>query len=158
MNAELPPIYKEQGKTYQADTCQALVRAATEGEVHLEALSHGSYPGRTLPNSTLPGLSSVGFWDAAGQQHWGLDLHRNEGVEFAFLEAGNLPLTVENHQYTLRANDLSITRPWQPHRLGLPHVRASRLHWVMLDVGVRRPNQPWKWPTWIVLTKTDLCL
>jgi AraC family 4-hydroxyphenylacetate 3-monooxygenase operon regulatory protein len=157
MKTELPVIYKEQGKTYQADTCQALVRAAEEGQVRLEALSHDNYPGRALLNSTLPSLSSVGFWDAVGQQNWGLDLHRNEGVEFAFLETGNLHFTVENKQYTLQPNDLTITRPWQPHGLGLPHISASRLHWVMLDPGVRRPNQPWKWPKWIVLTEKDLC-
>jgi len=35
------------------------------------------------------------------------------------------------------------------------HGGAGRLHWLILDVGVRRPNQPWKWPAWLVLTKPD---
>jgi AraC family L-rhamnose operon regulatory protein RhaS len=51
---------------------------------------------------------------------------------------------------------LTITRPWQPHRVGNPHVGPSRLHWLIIDVGVRRPNQPWHWPSWFVLAPEDL--
>src|SRR5206468_3315825 len=29
-------------------------------------------------------------------------------------------------------------------------------HWLIIDVGVRRPNQEWRWPDWITLTACDL--
>jgi AraC family L-rhamnose operon regulatory protein RhaS len=40
--------------------------------------------------------------------------------------------------------------------VGNPAVASSRLHWLILDVGVRRPNQPWRWPSWVVLSPPDL--
>ena len=50
---------------------------------------------------------------------------------------------------------MTITRPWQPHRLGDPWIPASRLIWVILDIGVRRPDQPWHWPDWLLLGPAD---
>jgi AraC family L-rhamnose operon regulatory protein RhaS len=35
-------------------------------------------------------------------------------------------------------------------------VTASRLHWVIIDLGVRRPNERWEWPPWIVLDPARL--
>ena len=154
--AKLPPIYKEHGKTYHADTCRPLVEAVAAGRIRLEALARGSYPGRRLHGAALGGVSSVGFWDATQEQDWGLDSHRNEGVEFTFLESGSMPFAVGDQRCVLQPDDLTITRPWQPHRVGDPHVGIGRLHWLILDVGVRRPHQKWKWPSWIVLTKEDL--
>lgn len=154
--AKLSQIYKEHGRTYHADTCESLVRAAEAGQVHLEILARGSYPGRRLGRSVLAGVSSIGFWDAVGRQDWGLDWHRNEGIEITFLETGSTPFAVDGQKWLLGPNDLTITRPWQLHRLGEPGVGAGRLHWVILDVGTRRPNQTWKWPGWLVMKKTDL--
>jgi AraC-like DNA-binding protein len=122
----------------------------------LAALVHGDYPGHALPDHVLPGLCSVGSWDAQGEQSWGLGMHRNEGVEITFLERGSLAFGVDDQRYVLRPNDLTITRPWQPHCIGLPHVQAGRLHWVILDLNVRRPSQGWEWPDWVVLTEEDL--
>jgi AraC family L-rhamnose operon regulatory protein RhaS len=51
---------------------------------------------------------------------------------------------------------LTITRPWQRHRVGNPQVPASHYSWIILDVGVRRPNQPWQWPKWLLLPKSGL--
>ena len=51
---------------------------------------------------------------------------------------------------------MTIVRPWQRHRLGDPVIRASRLHWVLIDIGVRRPHQEWRWPPWVVLSPADL--
>jgi len=151
----LPAIYREHGRSYHADNCRPLVEAAQRKLVRFSALARGGYPGRRLAPSALPGVSSVGVWDAAGRQDWGLDWHRNEGIEFTFLEAGNLPFAVSDETYCLKPGDLTITRPWQPHRLGNPHLGSNRLHWLILDVGVRRPNQAWRWPPWSVLTKGD---
>jgi AraC family L-rhamnose operon regulatory protein RhaS len=55
----------------------------------------------------------------------------------------------------LKRGDLTITRPWQLHRVGGPNVEACRLYFLILDVGVRRPNQAWTWPTWLVLSPAD---
>lgn len=155
-NGNLSPIYREQRHTYHADTCQALINAAREGKVRFKACARGSYPGTALPPGVMPGLSSVGFWDVVGKQDWGLELHRNEGIELTFLERGSLPFLVNGQGVTLQPGSLTITRPWQSHQIGNPHLGASRLCWIILDVNVRRPNQDWKWPPWIILQREDL--
>ena len=101
-------------------------------------------------------MNSIGYWDAIGKQNWGLDWHRNEGIELTFLETGSMAFQLENQQYNLQPDDLTITRPWQPHKVGNPHIDAGKLYWVILDVEVRRPNQTWKWPKWLVLKKEDM--
>lgn len=153
---KLPPIYKEHGKTYKADTCAPVVEAVKAGRLVHHALVHGHYPGRRLAKNVLPGVLSLGFWDAKRDQDWGLEWHRNEGIELTFLESGRLPFAADSREYVLHPDDLTITRPWQPHRIGNPRVTAGRLHFLILDLGVRRPHQTWHWPDWVVLTKTDL--
>ncbi|MCX7826056.1 MAG: helix-turn-helix transcriptional regulator, partial [Verrucomicrobiae bacterium] len=73
-----------------------------------------------------------------------------------YLARGKLHFAVDRKSWRLESGHLTITRPWQEHRVGNPHVQASRLHWLILDVGVRRPNQPWRWPSWLVLSPSDL--
>ena len=126
-----------------------------QGRVRLEALVRGHYPGRKLARGALPGVRTVGFWDAAEPQDWGLDWHRNEGLDLAFLEPGSIAFAIDRHCCRMSADDLTFTRPWQPHVVGDPHFTPGRLHWLVLDIGVRRPHQPWQWPPWLVLTKPD---
>ncbi len=52
--------------------------------------------------------------------------------------------------------ELTITRPWQRHRVGDPNVPACHYSWIILDVGMRRPNQPWQWPKWLLFPKSGL--
>jgi AraC-like DNA-binding protein len=151
-----PPIYKSGGRTWLIDTQRPQRRAAAEGKIEVHALSHGHYLGKVLDPRLLPGISSIGYWDAVGEQNWGLEPHRNEGVEFVFLETGGMVFTVDGRRHRLRAGDLTITRPWQLHRLGDPHIGPGRLHWFIVDVGVRRPHQDWRWPPWISLIREDL--
>jgi len=150
------PSYQEDQATYRADTCGPVEQAAAAGRLRLEALARGQYPGRRLPRTALPGLKTVGFWDAAEQQDWRLDWHRNEGIELTYLESGSVRFGVDGSDGLLKPGDLTVTRPWQQHCVGEPTVGACRLHWLILDLGVRRPHQPWRWPTWIVLTREDL--
>ncbi len=150
------PIYRNDEQTVRADTCEAVIEAASRRTVRLQALIHGHYPGKPLPQGALPGLKTVGFWDAENAQDWGLPWHRNEGIEVTFLETGRLAFAVDGQKCELRADDLTITRPWQLHRVGDPNIDAGRLIWLIMDVGVRRPNQPWKWPSWVLLSKPDL--
>ncbi len=151
-----PAAYVAARHVYHADTCRPLVAAAHRGEVRLVARARGAYPGERLPAGALPGLRSVGFWDARADQSWGLPVHRNEGIEFTWLATGRLAFEADGESFHLRPGDLTITRPWQPHRVGAPNVTVGRLFWVILDVGVRRPHQPWRWPGWIVLAREDL--
>jgi AraC-like DNA-binding protein len=104
----------------------------------------------------LPGLNSIGFWDGAGPQDWGLDAHRNEGIEIHFVETGNMVFMADDRRFDLSAGDLTITRPWQLHQLGDPYIGPGRVHWLILDVGVRNLNDQWRWPSWVTLTPGDL--
>ena len=151
----LIPIYQERGRTYEADTCGPVVHAVEAGQLQHVALARGQYPGRRLARNALPGVKSVGFWDADRVQDWGLDWHRNEGIELTLLESGKLGFAVDGQEFTLEPDDLTFTRPWQKHRVGDPYVGVGRLHCLILDVGVRRPHQTWRWPSWIVLTSAD---
>ena len=150
------PIYTFQDETYRADSCRPLLAAAIADEIRLEAVVHGHYPGRPLPRNALPGLKTIGFWDARNQQKWGLEWHQNEGIELCLLERGQLEFAVEGQSFQLHPNDFTITRPWQRHRLGDPAIGPGRLHWMIIDVDVRRPHQTWKWPEWIILSQQDL--
>lgn len=144
-------VFEGRGERFVADSCEPLRAAAERGDVALQALSRGSYPGGRLRPGELPELRSAGVWDASREQAWGLARHRNEGIEITYLARGGLGFAVDGRSHPLRPGDLTITRPWQEHRVGDPNVGASRLHWLILDVGVRRPHQPWVWPDWLLL-------
>ena len=151
----IPPIYHAGPRVYGIDSCEPQRRAIEAGKIEFHALTHGHYPGQPIPKRLLPGLNSIGHWSAVGAQDWGLEPHRNEGVEFVWLETGAMAFEVDGRRHRLQAGDLTITRPWQLHRLGDPHIGPGRLHWLIVDVGVRRPNQDWRWPSWVVITRAD---
>lgn len=152
-------VFRSPHCIYHADTCEPLKRGVEQGEVRLVARARGAYPGLPLPAKVLTEVRTVGYWDAEHNQSWGLDWHRNEGIELTYVSRGKVHLAVDGQQFLLTRGDLTITRPWQVHRVGNPNVSACRLHWIILDVGVRRPNQPWTWPRWLVSSATDLqCL
>lgn len=151
-----PVIFQDKDKVYYADTCEPLKAAAERREVYLQAWSRGAYPGLRLPQNTLQNVRSVGIWDASRHQSWGLDMHCNEGVEFTYLAQGKTAFEVDGKTWPLKKGDFTITRPWQFHRVGNPNVGASRLYWLILDVNVRRPNQPWEWPDWLVCSPEEL--
>jgi AraC-like DNA-binding protein len=141
---------------YRSDTCKPLRKAAERGEISMHTFARGNYPGIKIPSEILPGIKSIGFWDAQNEQNWGLGFHRNEGIEITFLESGILNFEVRSEQYMLYPGAITITRPWIEHKLGNPQISPSKLHWLILDVGVTSPHQDWKWPDWIILTPEDL--
>ncbi|MBD0832943.1 AraC family transcriptional regulator [Aestuariibaculum sediminum] len=151
---EIAP-FEAEGVVYHADTCLPLVDAVNRNKLKFKALARYTYPGDRLTEDTL-GLNSVGYWDANEPQDWGLDWHRNEGVEIHFLESGTMPYSQEGKDMVLRPNSLTITRPWEMHKVGNPEIGMGKFYWVILDLGVRRPHQKWVWPDWIVLAPTDL--
>ena len=155
MKSSIEPIYRDQNAQFEIDSCAPQFVAMREGKFQLHALSKGHYPGSLLKKTQLPGITSLGFWNGVGAQDWGLEPHRNEGVEICFLETGNMSFSVEAKDFKLQPGDFTLTRPWQLHRLGAPNIGPGKLHWLILDVGVRRPNQDWSWPEWLTLTEAD---
>ena len=151
MEAETVPRYVEGETAFRADTCEALRAAAARGELGLAAVGRGGYPGAALPEGSVPELRSAGVWDAPESQTWGLGWHRNEGIELAYCHRGHTGFAVAERAETLTRGSLTVTRPWQRHRVGTPRVGPCRLSWLVLDVGTRRPNEPWRWPDWLLL-------
>ncbi|TWO33359.1 AraC family transcriptional regulator [Seonamhaeicola sediminis] len=151
---EIEP-YEANGVVYHADTCLPLIDAFNRKKLKFKALARHTYPGERLDENTL-GLNSIGYWDANEPQDWGLDWHRNEGIEFHFLESGTMPYAQEGKEVLLTPNNLTITRPWEAHKVGNPNIGMGKFYWVIIDLGVRRPHQEWVWPDWITLTNNDL--
>ena len=150
-------FYDPNGKlSYRADNCSPVKVAADAGDLELTTLARDSYPGKRLAKSELAGIKSIGYWNIRKLQNWGLDWHTNEGIEICFLESGDLTFFLGDEKYDLNPNQLTITRPWISHKLGDPQVELSKLHWLILDVGVRHPHQEWSWPSWVILNPKDL--
>jgi AraC family L-rhamnose operon regulatory protein RhaS len=147
--------YEADGVVYHADTCLPLVDAVKRKKLKFKALARYTYPGDRLTEDTL-GLNSVGYWDANEPQDWGLDWHRNEGLEIHFLESGTMPYSQANKELELNPNHLTITRPWEAHKVGNPSIGMGKFYWVIIDLDVRRPHQNWDWPDWIMLSPNDL--
>lgn len=149
-----PAVFREPGALLYAGNCSDLLDASLAGKVTLNAWTRRSYPGRDL-GEALPQVLSVGGWDAAAPQDWGLKLHCNEGVKIAYLARGSLTLTLDGIKHELQAGDMFVVRPWQLHAFGDPHVVASHIIWVLFDVGVRRPHEDWFWPDWLAWSDRD---
>ena len=147
--------FEADGIVYQADTCLPLIDAVKRKKLKFKALARYTYPGDRLTVDTL-GLNSIGYWDANEPQDWGLDWHRNEGIEIHFLESGTMPYAQQNKEMELLPNFLTITRPWEAHKVGSPSIGMGKFYWVILDLDVRRPHQNWVWPDWIMLAPKDL--
>lgn len=142
--------------TFRADTCEPLRGAAERGAIDLWAYGRGTYPGTRLQGGVMPGLQSVGLWEADTNQDWGLDWHRNEGIEITCVTGGKTSFSCDEQEYELASGSVTITRPWQLHRIGRPDIAASSLCWFIIDLGVRRPNQDWTWPAWLPIPADDL--
>jgi AraC-like DNA-binding protein len=157
VSSKRPATFRSPSQLFHADSCEPLKQAALAGSVRLAAMGRGTYPGAPLPKNDLREICLLGYWDAARNQSWGLDWHCNEGLELSFVEAGQVPFAIEGGKsFLLEPGQMTITRPWQRHRVGNPNVSASRFHWLIIDVGVRRPNQSWVWPSWLLYPKREL--
>jgi len=155
MNDKIINTLDDEG-IYYPDSCVPLTLAWREGQVEMYTLARETYPGVPLKEYELEGIKSIGYWNSEKIQNWGLDWHRNEGIELCLLETGNLSFLLNDQQYELEPNSLTITRPWILHKLGNPHVGFCKLHWFIIDLGARQPHQEWVWPDWVILSKDDL--
>jgi len=149
------PIYSEGRSRFGVDSCAPQSAAMRHGRIRLCALTKGHYPGIKIDPKQLPGITSLGYWSSSGAQNWGTESHRNEGLEITFLETGSMAFSVDANNYKLFRGHFTVTRPWQLHKLGAPHIMPGKLHWLILDLGVRRPNQEWRWPRWLSMTDDD---
>ncbi|MGX1930949.1 AraC family transcriptional regulator [Flagellimonas sp. 2504JD4-2] len=144
---------------YKADRCKPLVEASgvKSKELEMYALGRLQYPGKFLNEDVLRDVFSIGYWDAKKSQSWGLNWHRNEGIEITYLASGSIGFSLgRKSSHVLKPGNLTVTRPWQLHKVGDPNVATSRLYWFIMDLGVNQPHQSWKWPDWIILSKNDL--
>ena len=64
-----------------------------------------------MDSNTQPGLTNVGFWNCRGAQDWGLDWHRNEGLEVVFLETGGMGFEVDDKTRRLIPNETPHPSP-----------------------------------------------
>ncbi len=122
------PTYRMGHKRYGIDTCEPQREAVREGKIEFHALTKGHYPGTLMPRNILPGLNSIGFWDANTSQDWGLDPHRNEGIKIVFFETGTCDLVMDQKTFNLQAGNFMVTRPWQlrPGAAALDDPRCRR--------------------------------
>ena len=152
--ADRPCIFRQPDSMLYADNCKDLQAAAARGEVELKAWTRGSYPGLSMQHH-LPQICTVGYWDAKTAQNWRLARHCNEGIKLAYVARGSLDVEVDGNAHKLVQGQLLVARPWQLHSIGKPNVGPSRLIWTILDVGVRRPNEQWTWPDWVLLSDSE---
>ncbi|NWK57378.1 helix-turn-helix transcriptional regulator [Verrucomicrobiaceae bacterium N1E253] len=149
-------IFQDIDQIRIADSCEELKKASENEHVNVHAWSHPPYPGEQVDPDYLPEIRSLGFWDITKSQTWGLGSHCNEGIEFSFLLGGKVEFGVSQHIQELKSGQVAITRPWQFHQIGNPDLSPSKLFWLILDVKVRRPNQAWQWPDWVLLSPQEL--
>ena len=150
------PTYHDSNGTRQPDANARIAHAIKTGELRSAILARNQYYGRRLPPKLLPGLNTVGYVDAEMSQESGSGWHYNEGLEVTVVANGQLPFEAQERACDLRPGMAVATAPWLRHRVGVPQIGPCRSCWFMLDVGVRRTGQPWKWPRWICLTPSDL--
>ncbi len=150
-----PRVFEDAGRIFRADSCEPLKAAISRGEIGFSGWARGNYPGVGIRDQALAGLCSLGVWDAPAEQNWGLGEHCNEGLEITYLARGSVAFTAEERQHQLCDGQITVTRPWQIHEVGNPLVGPSQLAWMILDVDVRRPNQAWRWPDWVLLSPQE---
>ena len=151
----VPRLFENAGQVPRADSCEPLKAAIARSSLRFSGWARGAYPGLPIPDGVLERVRSLGVWDAAVDQDWGLGEHCNEGMEITCLSRGSLDFADEARRYRLEDRQVTVTRPWQLHEVGGPMVTPSRLAWIILDVGVRRPNQIWDWPDWVLLSADE---
>ncbi len=151
-----PPRFDAGTEIYRADSCQALRDAISRETLSMSALVHLHYPGELLPKKTLPGLLSLGYWEAKRPQDWGLNWHRNEGLELTWVRNGTLDFMTVSHSQRMLPGEMAITGPWQLHRLGNPQIGVGTIQWLILDQKIRHASQQWSWPSWIILSEEEL--
>lgn len=155
MTSQQPAIFQADGSEHTADACESYDNAIKQGDIRGDAWARGQYPGKVLKNNVLNGICTIGYWDCDRDQDWYVKSHVNEGIEITLVLNGSVGFEIGGVREALTRGRLALTSPWQEHSLGGPHVSASRVVFVILDVGVRRPNSTWVWPDWILASDSE---
>ena len=150
-----PAMFRGSDGSYREDPTAPLRRAGARGDIGLWAWGRSDYPGEQLTEGDFPGLLSAGLWEVEADQDWGLDWHLNNGVEVTFVTRGHVAFATDTEEHDVQHGWVTVTRPWQRHRLGNPNVTACTLGWFVMDVGALRPNQAWRWPAWLPLPVSE---
>ena len=140
----------------KAVSSHLFTQAVRSGALVLRAPERGTHPGVKSLGAILPGLCAAGYWDMSTELDLGLGWQTVHGMELNYLFRGGLDFTVDGKTFAMHSGQINVIRPWQTFQIGQQMVvPATRLGWVLLDVGVRRPNGRWKWPEWILLTSAE---
>jgi len=129
--------------------------AVKAGALVLRAPEHGTHPGVKNLGSQLAGLNAAGYWDASTDLDFGRWLQKMREVQFNYLFRGRLDLQVDAEAFTMYPGQIALTRPGQTLKIGKQTVSASRLGWVVLDVGWQHARTPWTWPDWVLLSAAE---
>lgn len=152
-----PSVFVRYGK-YVCDTCEPLKRGIARKTIKWTGIKRGLYPGTPFESDELGGLRLLAYWDSKQNQDWSLGYHRNEGLEIGFVEKGETEFSTnkkKNSYDNITSKHVTITKPWQEHSIGNPFLGVCKMYFVIIDFGVRKPNQKWEWPDWIVLGQND---
>ena len=157
-NKQKPTVFVSQNNKYVCDTCEPLKDAIQRRTIEWVGIKRGLYPGELFKSTELENLRLLAYWNAKKQQDWALPFHRNEGLEIAFVENGTADFSIDkqkNNFAKINQKNVVVTKPWQEHAIGNPTLSACKMYFAIIDFGVRKPNQEWKWPSWILLSKKD---
>ena len=116
------------------------------------------YPGDNVEFDELDAVRLCAYWDAKKNQSWRLPFHRNEGLEIGFVSNGSVDFSADknSNKFTrLTSEHVTVTKPWQEHAIGNPVLTSSKMLFLIIDFGIRRPNQDWEWPNWVILSDSD---
>ncbi|MBE6414677.1 MAG: helix-turn-helix transcriptional regulator [Verrucomicrobiaceae bacterium] len=153
-----PTVFVSQDYKYICDTCNSLKGGIKRKTIDWVGIKRGLYPGTMFDSDELQGLRLLAYWDAKKSQDWRLDFHRNEGLEIGFVESGSTEFSTDtkSQKYvSIKREHVAVTKPWQEHAIGSPVLKACKMYFAIIDFGVRKPNQQWKWPSWILLSEED---
>lgn len=135
------------------------LRTPKKGDIVVwRGFKRGLYPGDEADFAELEGIRLCAYWDAKSNQSWRLPFHRNEGLEIGFVSNGSVDFSAdkaENKFTTLTSEHITVTKPWQEHAIGNPVLTSSKMLFLIIDFGIRRPNQDWEWPNWVILSDSD---
>lgn len=155
---QTPTVFISQDYKYVCDTCEALKGGIARGTIDWVGIKRGLYPGAEFSGRELDRLRLLAYWDAQKDQDWGLAFHRNEGLEIGFVERGAAEFSADPQARafsSITREHVTVTKPWQEHAIGNPNLQACKMYFAIIDFGVRKPNQPWQWPSWILLSQAD---
>lgn len=153
-----PTVFVSSDYRYVCDTCEPLKRGISRGEIAWVGFRRGLYPGCEFASEELDGVRLCAYWDSRRRQTWKLPYHRNEGLEIGFVSRGSAEFSADRQsgKYdVLTPECVAVTKPWQEHSVGNPFLGACKMFFLIIDFGVRRPNQDWEWPSWISLGRAD---